>query len=81
MKRTFWSSEFSCEKGYGFGSVQIGPRWITVGVIVDRFLAGEIPRELAEDYDMPLESIHDALRFWMTRRWKAQRELSKASQC
>ena len=46
-----------------FGRPTIAGRGVSVAILVDRFAAGESMADLAEDYDLTLQQIEEAIRY------------------
>ena len=68
-------TSFSIDPGICFGRVRFSRSSVSIECVVDRFLAGEDPYEIALDYDsMSTADVHNAIRFWLTRRRKENRD-------
>jgi uncharacterized protein (DUF433 family) len=56
------STAISRHAGISGGRPCVGDTGVSVTVIAERFAAGEQTYELAADYGIPIQAVHDALR-------------------
>ncbi len=75
VEKDFFGAKLAVSSDFNFGRVVFRSSGISVLGVVDRFLAGEHPKEIALDYWRLTEAdVLSGIRFILTRRRKRNRD-------
>ncbi len=77
VEKDFFGTKLAVSPSYSFGNVTFSNSGVSVWCVVDRFLAGESPEDIAADYshlNLTECEVLSGIRFIMTRRRKRNRD-------